>query len=328
MEATLERPPETSSKWETAKPYTDSAIIIIGGNKRNCKSLLMAATIVFELIEGKRVWSNMPVHTSPAVLSHKFAPSGKPLEYRETEPLDWDLLYMLDESYVEGMVAVDEIGYQAGSRQSQSTSNRLINGCVRQVGHRCLDLIGTCKSFYRIDNYLREETDVYIQCEDLRFSPWGIQNNVPGGTVALLKYYDISGAVTGKSCFNGYSFHPDDYYQELKFYGTLFWDCYDTKNIMSLEEAFTPVQLDLRKRKITNKDENEQDGIKEKILEGIAMFRRKGQDAVPTQTFWQVFKDNFGIKQSNNNLARYLPDGVVRKQTRQSFLYDFGGVVV
>lgn len=313
---------------ENIKPYTEALVMGIGGAKRNCKSLLMASSIVHKLIEGETVWSNMPVKTGPAILNRRYAPSGKLIKYGESNPLDWNLLYKLDESLIEGTIAIDEVGYQASSRQSMSTRNRLINGCIRQVGHRNLDFFWTARSFYRIDSNLRDETDVFIECEDLRFSPWGLQRKMPGGVVAQLKYYDISGAITGHSCYNGYSYYPDGYYQECNFYGTPYWDCYDTKNIISLEEAFTEVHLDLKRRDISNKDEDDDNkqSLKDNLYEGIAYFRKKGSDIVNSFGYWKYIKEKYDIDDDPKVLGRYLPREVQRKATHNGFMYDFSGV--
>ena len=299
------------------------------GPKRACKSLLMAATIVHKIIEGDTVWSNMPVCTSPAILNRRYSPSGKLIKYTEALPLDWQLLYSLDETLVEGTVGIDEIGNQASSRQSSDTRNRLINLCVRQAGHRSLDFIYTARGFYRVDYYIRDETDILIECHDLCFSPWGLENKIQGGLVANLKYYDISGSSTGKGCYDGYRYRQDAYYTERNFYGAPYRDCYNTKEIISLEEACTGIELQLKKRRIGNQDkEADNMAIQEKIMDGIASFRKNGKDAVPTHVFWKYLKDKLGVDGSNNNLARHLPDEVVRKQTRQNFIYDFSDVVV
>ena len=311
------------------KPYTQSRIIGIVGAKRNCKSLLMAATLTHKLIEGDKVWSNMPVHTSPAILNRRYAPSGKPIEYSEALPLDWQLLYSLDETMVEGTIGIDELGNQASSRQSSDTRNRLINLCVRQSGHRNLDFVYTARGFYRIDYYIRDETDILIECRDLCFSPWGLQHKLQGGYVSELKYYDISGSTTGKSCYDGYRYRQDAYYTERNFYGAPYLNCYDTKEIISLEEACTGIELQLKKRRIGNQDkEADNMAIQEKIMDGIANFRKNGKDVVPSHVFWKYLKDKLGVDGETVALGRLLPHETVRKTSNSIFSYNFSGVDV
>lgn len=311
------------------KPYTKSNIVGIVGPKGNDKSLLLAYTIVMKLINGEKVWSNMPVHTGETVLARKYSPSGRPVKFAKTEPIDWQLFYSLDKSFEGGTVAIDEIGYQADSRRSSDTRNKLINMIIRQARHRNLDLLYTDRSFYRVDYRVREETDVLIECQDLSFTSWGRQNNLVGGVMACYKYFDISGQVTGKSCYNGYQYDPQRYYMEKNFYGKPFWDCYDTKEVISLEEACTGIELAFKKRKIGNDDREEiKTSIQDKIFAAVADIKRKGKEIMPTHVFWRMLRDAYGVEGNNNNLARLLPDGVARKQTRQNYLYDFSDVVV
>lgn len=329
MAATLEVKGESAS-WQTvvpSKPYTKSNIIGIIGPKGNDKSLLLAATIIHKIVEGESVWSNMPVKTSPAILNRRYSPSGKLIKYTESHPLDWDLFYNLDESLVDGTVAIDEIGYQAGARQSSDTRNRLINMCIRQARHRCLDFIYTARTFYRVDYYIREETDILIECKDLCFSPWGLQHKVPGGTVAQLRYFDISGQTTGKSCYDGYRYDSLKYYMERNFYGTPYHDCYDTREIISLEEACTGIELTFKKRRIGNEDrESETASLKEKILDGIASLRKTGKDVIPSFTFWEFMKHTFGLQGDTARLGKFLPRETNRRMSNGVYLYDFAGV--
>jgi len=232
--------------------YDNCYIVGYVGPKGSGKSLSMCGALVRKMLRGEKAWSNMPVKTGAAILNRKSYNNSK-VEYKETEALNWDLLYKLDESMVEGTVAIDEITYYASSRQSMDTRNRLINTCCRQARHRSLNFLYTARAFGWVDSYLRAETDIIITCDDLSYSGWGRDNTVKGGTVIRQRYYDLSGLATGKpqDFFSGKA-NP---YKVVKFYGTPYWDCYDTKEIISIEEAFTGVKLNLKKRYIGNEDQ-------------------------------------------------------------------------
>lgn len=314
------------------KPYTKSNIFGIFGIKRAGKSLLLARAIVMKLIEGETVWSNMPVKVSDDIMKMRWSPGGRRITYAESKPIDWELLYRLDDSIVEGTVAVDEIGYVDGARQSMSTKNRLINGCIRQVGHRSLDFYYTAKGFTRADYYMRDETDVAAVCKDLTYQPWGRQNNVPGGTMINVKYFDISGTATGRSIYatpfaKNWEFSGYGCFGEENLYGTLFHGCYDTKRIVSIEEAFTGVEVDFKKRRISN-DKEINSWIAEKIYQAVKVFKNSGQIQVPTYTFWEYVKSNMGLDGASNQLSRYLPNGVRRYATSNGRMYDFAKVEV
>lgn len=314
-----------------SKPYTKAIIGVIVGDKGAGKSFMLAVTIVRKMVEGGIVWSNMKVKTGKTILNRVYSPGGKKIEYCESNPLDWDLLYKLDESLVEGTVAIDELGYFAGSRQSQDTRNKLINACLRQSRHRNLDFWSTAKNFFRVDNYIREEADVLIVCNDLAYSPWGKAVNLEPGTVIHTLYFDLSGVVTGRSV---YPFIGRDNrvntkmaYQDKNWHALPYHDCYDTKEIISLEEAFSGVRIDFKKRVIGNNDrEGERAGIKEKILQAIKSFKDMGEFRVPTHVFWDYMK-SLGVDGDPQTLGRYVPREVERIRNN-GFFYDISGVEI
>jgi hypothetical protein len=311
------------------KPYTKSVIMGIVGNKGAGKSLYLAHALTTKLAMGETVWSNMPVKIGPTIIAVN-AKMGQIIKPAEAEPLDWNLLYKLDESMAEGTVGIDEITYFVGSRQSMETRNRLINACVRQVRHRCLDLFYTAKSFHMVDAYLREETDIIVVCKDLSYEPWGKANHLKGGEMINFKLFDYSGVITGKSIrmtpfANNFELSGRGSYFEANLEGRPLWECYDTRHIISIEEAFTGVKMNFKKREIGNQDEIKE-GITDKIKQAIRDFKNSGQIEVPTFAFWEYLKSNLGLNGLSNNLARYLPYGVKKRNTNNGRMYDFGDV--
>lgn len=307
------------------KAYTKAIIGAITGDKGAGKSLILARLIVRKLVAGETVWSNMKVETGKTILARRLSPGGVPFKFAKTEPLDWDLLYQLDESLAEGTVAIDEIGYFDGSRSSMDTRNRLINSCVRQVRHRNLDFWCTAKHFLRIDRYLREEVDVLVVCNDLAYSPWGRRLHLPGGCQVHALYFDLSGMITGKSTypFIGKANTVDTRraYKDVLIHGRPYHDCYDTREIVSLEEAFTGVSVRFKKRQYGNAH-TDSDGLKEKILQGIGDFVKAGEYVVSGFGFWEHMKHKYDVEGSRNTLGKYMPPEV-RKIRNNGFFYGF-----
>jgi len=296
--------------------YDPSYIGGFVGNAGGGKSVSLAHTCITQMLQGRTVWSNMPVKTSPAILArHTF--KGQPITYKETEQLDWNLLYMLDGSISDGTVAIDEIGYFNDSRQSGSTKNRLINACIRQVRHRSLNFFYTALDFGMVDFRLRKETDFIVTCDDVAFKPWGKENHVKHGTVILQRYYDISGRMTGKR--QDY-FSPDRIpYHVFDFKAMPYWHCYDTKDVISLEEAMSGVELDLQKRKISNRPDT--NGLEDKIYEALVELSLNNTE-VPSSMLW-AFMASKGIEGEPNTLGRYIPKTVKRKFSRnEGQIYD------
>lgn len=298
--------------------YKNALIIGWVGAKGNGKSLSMAQAISWKLALGEKVWSNMPVKLSPALMNRKTFMNGEPMEYREADPLDWNLLYMLDESLIEGTVAIDEIGYYADSRQSGSTRNRLINACIRQVRHRSLDILYTAKAFKSVDFRLRDETDVLIECEDLSYKPWGKDNKVEGGISIIQRFYDLSGIVTGYA--TDYFSPRRKQYKAQIFRGRPYWECYDTREVISLEEAFTSVKLDLQERRISNRAAFDE-GTRDTVLQVLADLKQSGKDRVPSDVLWEMLASE-GIEGNTAQLGRYIPREIRRRGNRNGMFYD------
>lgn len=312
------------------KPYTHSLIAAIVGPAGAGKGICLAYMIILKLIDGGKVWSNMSVHTSPAILSRRLSPTGREIKYSQTDPLDWKLLYSLDELFAEGTVAIDEMGYFNGSRQSMTTGNRLINGCVRQVRHRCLDFWYTAKRFSSVDFMLRDETDLVIRCEDLCHSAWGRANHIPPGFEFCFKFYDVSGKMTGKRAYDIRRIDDDppfisrDYFKEINFDGAIVHDCYDTREIIPFEQAMAGVELHLKKTIVGNNDREEiHADLKEKIMLGIKSFVNAGKEKIPTYAFWDYLKAEFGVDGDPKTLGRLVPREVRRLPGYKGYQYDF-----
>ena len=303
--------------------YKNSVIGGFTGPKGGGKSLSMAAAIVHELLSGRRVWSNMKVKVSPALLNRRYFYNGETLTPRETEPLDWDLFYMLDESMIDGTVAIDEITYQASSRQSMATTNKLINTGIRQARHRQLNFLYTAKKFGWVDSHLREETDFVVTCEDMTYQDWGDKHQVDGGLAIRQRYYDVSGQLTGHMVN---MFSTDAYpYKTCIFHGRPYWECYDTREIISIEEALSGVRLDLRKRVVSNRD-TFSDETAEIVMEALVELKSAGNKRVPNDMLWALL-DKKGVSGSPNTLGRYIPKTVRRMQTRgEGYMYDISKI--
>ena len=292
------------------------------GNAGGGKSVSLAALIIWQLLSGRTVWSNMPVKVSPAILNRKDF-YGIKISEKQTDDLDMNLLYLLDTSLVKGTIAMDEAGYFADSRQSGSIKNRLINACIRQLRHRSLNFFYTAFDFHRVDMRLRDETDYLCECEDLAYKPWGRENNAPNGVAILQRYFDLSGKMTGKRV------NPDGGdrvpYRVRRLHARVYWESYDTANIISLEEAFSGVELDLRKSRISNRDSwNEE--TEAAILDTLVELKQLGYDRMPSRALWAHLNGR-GIDGVPSVLGKYIPTSIKRGHSRrEGEYYDLSGL--
>lgn len=288
------------------------------GNAGGGKSLSLAAVCVWEMIAGRKVWSNMKVKLSPNMIAERQSFEGSKLEYKETIPLDWNLIFMLEESLADGTVAIDEIGYFSDSMQSTTVKSRLINACIRQARHRRLNFFFTALDFGMLNYRLRYETDFIATCEDMSFKPWGKKNNIPGGICCLQRYYDNTGKMTGyRQDFLSGEARP---YKAMEFHGRPYWDTYNSEDIVSLEEAFTGVELDLQKRRISNKEDT--NVVQDKVFQSLMELKMAGNEKIPSDMLWAYLAKQ-GVNGSPMTLGRYIPRYVRRTYSRQvGELYD------
>lgn len=290
------------------------------GDKGSGKSLSMCEFITYELMEDRPVWSNMPVKLSPAILKIGYSPNGTRIKYKEAQPLDYSLALMLDKSLQGGTIAIDEMTYDASNRNFMSIKNRILSAMIRQVRHRDLNILYTAKSIWWIDNHIRDETDFVVSCQDLAFSPWGRKNHVPGGTVILRDWFDYSGMMTGKSVRKtGWT----PYYRE-RFYGTRYFDCYNTSDIISIEEIFTKTKLDFKERVISNK-EDDSSGYNNAVMRALVHFKSQGYSEIPSSELWEHLEIEDGITDNPNQLGKYIPKDLVRRKQKYggSCVYEF-----
>lgn len=299
--------------------HYESYVIRYCGPRGSGKSLMLAYTGVQDLWRGRRVWSNMPIK-----IGKEFAREHGDINKSglKTEPLDWNALYSLDKGLTKGSVIIDEAQYFSDSRSSNSLKNRLLNAIVAQVRKRSLNLYYSVKVGDWVDKRLIYESDISVDCENLSYSDWGREYNVPSGAVVFLRYYDLSGVVTGHAVNKDY-WKP--YEEKLFVVGRQVWGCYDTSQDIDLEDAFTNIKLDLRQRVISNK--RQAGDIVEGLYQVADAIRAHRGTMVSTSEYWNL-AEAMGVEGSSRQLGHYLRDlGIIRKQqSGGSYYYDLSNL--
>ena len=215
------------------KAYTSSCVVGITGPKRNGKSLLLTYLLCQDMLRFSRpVWSTMPVKTPSALLKR-----GYPK--RESTPINWDTLYMLGKEYDSGTIGLDESIYYDDSRTSLSMRNKLLNTIMNQVGHRNLNVYYTVKTSGWLDKRLQYETDIRIVCTDLGRTPWGRSKRIGQGRVIKMEFFDLSCFFSQRAYHEKYN--PWPFTTVIWNSASEFWDAYNTKEIIGIEDLMTTV---------------------------------------------------------------------------------------
>lgn len=287
--------------------YTLSRVVQIIGPRGSGKSLLLASMGGLDMMRGRKVWSNMPIEVSKRTT--KFY-KGPPLK---SIPLDWDAFYALSQELVEGTVLIDEAQYFSDSRSSLSLKNRLLNAIVAQVRKRSLNLYYTVKQGDWVDKRLNYETDIQIECFDLAWSKNGRKRHLVHGDRIMTVHRDLSGSSTGHAGYRVIA--------RRVFHGRQWWNTYDTKAVIDLEEGFTPVRLDLKQRVISNKPRH--DDIADAIDQVGGHLLSKGVTRLPVSAFQQLFANVSGMDIGSQHLGKFLPEWIKRKRAHDGeYFYE------
>lgn len=295
--------------------YADSTVLGLTGVKRSLKSLLLCKLLFRDLCLGRKVWSNMPVHTPDF-----FIKQGYP--YLETMAIDPNALYSLSEEYIDGTVGIDEAKYINSNRRSLTTRNNVVDAFLNEVGHRSIDVIWTAKSLGWLDRQgLGFETDIEVICHDLAKTRWGRINKYPKGRTAILRAFDRSGAFTGTSNPPESKWsRPFVEWREVDLWH--YWTGYDTRSRTSLEDIFGSVKMDMKQTIITNKKQL-QDGFLEEVYEVAIQLRDNSEsprvDAAQLRAAIKYTVADVSDRVIGETLKSI---GAVHKQKRGGNVYD------
>lgn len=299
--------------------YADSTVLGLTGPKRSGKSLIMAKILFNALLAGRNVWSTMPVKTPKFYLD-----KGCPI--LETKPVDWDAFFSMTEEYQNGLIGIDEASAFNSNRGALTTRNRVTNAFTNQIGHRNLDVVWTAKSAGWLDRQgLGFETDIEIECHDLAKSRWGRLNHIKKGTLISLIAWDRSGAFTGRVADPRDRFarpfkrwlHPD---------ANIYWDAYNTRGLLGVDDIFGGVKLDLQKRVISNKTRLNDD-LLESVQDLAGRLRDDSDNGLVSCDIVRDTAGYLGLGLNDKLLGQALRQiGAKHVQKRGGNCYDLGGI--
>lgn len=219
------------------------------GPRGSGKSVGAAALSILDfLLDGKSVWSNMPIEVN--------------VIYRDcskvfrSQPLDKAVLMDLNDfetQYSDGLVMIDELNIEIGdSRRSMSNQMLWFDFMLQEVRKRRMNVCYQLQAEDWSGSRTRWQTDFYISCRDysiLKGKPK--RNDI--GRFSRWRIHDMSGVVTGEVKYSDRYKHIVDHFNEIKFWNTPFWNTYNTGQFQKYEK-FDP-------SKVNRDNGNEQDRI-------------------------------------------------------------------
>ncbi len=250
----------------------DSIVVTVTGGRGSGKTLYLAFQGLANMIEGKTVWSNFPIH---AIYQDR---SGKRYRY-DTLPLDMESLYSFDSGLAKGVLLIDEVNLWADSFASMAVSSRLLASVFQLVRKRQLSIFMSCQAFKFLNSRLRWQTDCLVSCFDMSH----LYPNLERGAVISLTFKDLSGIFTGVP----YSDDSDDYRHlrgdirnegHLTFYGKPFWGIYDSWQEFDVLGAMTKYKVE-RATRVIDSQGVIRDALGSADIDGMVKFYLDGVKA-------------------------------------------------
>lgn len=219
----------------------ESLIIGFSGPRGGAKTASLAYAALKARTLGLPVWSNFHIEFD-------LVRRNGQKERLTVDPLDFQKIYTLDESLQGGLIIIDE--YQEYSNQWMSTKNELQNAMWGQIRKNDLSFYYTSKVIRWLNNRVRYETDVEMECHDVWYTADSDYTEKHGqGENAFWRPYDLSGKITGRMWHE----HDPPSAPDIRLYVKPIWGSYNTRNKIDVFEAHAGVVMDLEKKVITNK---------------------------------------------------------------------------
>ena len=198
------------------------------------KSTVLAHLGLTQMAQGGDVRSNMPI-------SGEFA-EGK----FEAQPLTTDALFSFGNDFRRLLAILDEMQFYTEARESGTNRNKLINWLNVQIRKKEMSIAYSVQCFEWIDKRWQFQTDILIHCQDLAHTWWGRENHVARGEQLCLRYFDLSGAKTGRSArIYGKA------YRQVRLYGKPLWGYFDSYAVIGMDEAFQRWTIRREEREIS-----------------------------------------------------------------------------
>lgn len=193
-------------------------------------------------------------------------------QHYECEPLPDDALinYCRDlPAYP--VIILDEIQEFFDRQDWMSTKSKQGISLAQQIRKLGILIIGACQFFHYLNPRLNDQVDILVRCEDLSFKDYGIREDLRRGRVSILQWFDLSGALTGRSARNEGNYHyvsGEPYIEELVFTEP-YWEFFDTRRLTALEQRFMKYVLEKKVMKIPTTDDEKPRSESDELIKTI-----------------------------------------------------------
>lgn len=199
-------------------------------------------------------------------------------------------------------VFVDEFQEFFDRQNWMSVESKLGTSVFQQIRKLGLTIFGATQFFNYINPRINDQVDILVRCQDMKYTPWGINEQIERGKEAYLEWYDLCGAIKGVSARNPRNPHwvtGEPYYEELVFTKP-YWKFFDTRRMTAIENRFRRYIVKKETRAVpgvgqvgVNQNiQPEENKVRDAILDIVAVLKQKGDKEVKSGDLFNMLKNN------------------------------------
>jgi hypothetical protein len=220
---------------------------------------------------------------------------GKERKHVQSSELDYNDMLVNPQKYNWCLALFDELQLLANSLRTTSNNNMLLQHVSTQIRKQKMSVFFTIQEYEWADSRFRFQTDVWCECRDLSFTPWGMEQGLMEGELAECTYKDMTGIYTGRPYYKYAESHV--FWADTK----RLWGTYKTNFL--IDPSIGRKQFILDKEKVyvghnaegqyirTVQDPADQASRFQSLLNEAA---QQGCDSIPASEMWERAA-NYGI---------------------------------
>lgn len=266
--------------------------------------------------------NDVPCHSNQPIKTRMILPDNS-VKLIQSIDLDYPKFLTTPDYYYRVLVFLDELQLFANSLRTMSNGNLLLQEISSQIRKQEMSVFYTIQDFAWADSRFSFQTDVVVECSDLAFTPWGMEEGLEQGELAQCIYKDMTGIYTGRPYSKYFESHT--FTVPLK---ESVWGTYNTKNMVDPNQGrkqytFEKEQVVIKQGPEGTYIETKQnpDDAKMRFQSLLNQMSAGGYDEIGFNDLWTQCKD-MGIEADNKQLGMIAKQfGLERKDSRRKGLY-------
>ncbi len=268
--------------------------------------------------------NDVECHSNQPIKANLLLPDGSHKLVQSVD-LDYPKFLTSPQSFYRVLVLLDELQLLANSLRTTSNGNLLLQEISTQIRKQEMSMIYTIQEINWGDSRFAYQTDVEVECQDLAFTPWGMEQGLEFGELAKCTYKDLTGVYTGRPYYK--YFESYIYIVPLK---ELVWGAYDTKN--RVDDSSARKQYVFEKEQIVIKNGPEGQYMETVLSPAdkrarfgslLNQMATAGYQSITTKELWNACSDLNIDQNDHGRLGRLCKEfGLEKKATRKGGIYQ------